>query len=80
MRLSEVCLLLPRRGAWRLGVQSSSRNADKDGCDKLWVVTIPHNHLILQPGLCSRDIKVQERSLGKSTQVPLPIKKKKIEV
>lgn len=76
MHLSGVCLPLPRREAWRLGPQSSSRNADKDGCDKLWVVTIPHKHLILQPGLWSRDIKAQERSLGKSTQVPLSIKKK----
>ena len=44
----------------RLGLGVGSRNADRDGCDKHWIVTTPHRHLILQPGLCIRDIKAQD--------------------
>lgn len=32
----------------RLGLGIGSRNADKDGCDKHWIVTTPHGHLILE--------------------------------
>lgn len=44
----------------RLGLGVGSRNADRDGCDKHWIVTTPHGHPTLQPGLRIRDIKAQD--------------------